>query len=187
MSGSSDVWPRHVDRLKPLQLARAATVVPMPRCVSGRRRDCVANAVQSPSARRLCKFPPLRTALPKRRTGWDSKPRDACPPAGFQDRSPGDDAVGAQRAENQAPGVALSSARDQATPRPLCRNETRPALCRNSRNLLLTSHEQDRSCSAGSDAKRRAVQSHRRLTFPGRRKPVNLLNAIRPAIDIHSV
>jgi hypothetical protein len=56
MSGSSDVWPRHVDSLKPLHLARAVTVFPMPRCVSGRRPEGVANAVQSPSARRHCGY-----------------------------------------------------------------------------------------------------------------------------------
>jgi hypothetical protein len=96
------------------------------------------------------------TALPKRRTGWDSNPRDACAPAGFQDQSPGDDAAVAQRAENKASVVAPASARDRATPRPLCRNETLSALCSNTRNVLVTSHEQDRSCSAVSDAKRRA-------------------------------
>jgi hypothetical protein len=62
MSGSSDVWPRHVDRLKPLHLARAVTVVPMPRCVHGRRPDCVTDAAQSPPARRHCEFPPLQAA-----------------------------------------------------------------------------------------------------------------------------
>ena len=32
----------------------------MPRCAHGRRADCVADAVQSPPARRHCEFPPLR-------------------------------------------------------------------------------------------------------------------------------
>ena len=32
----------------------------MPRCAHGRRPDCVADAVQSPPARRHCEFPPLR-------------------------------------------------------------------------------------------------------------------------------
>jgi hypothetical protein len=51
----------------------------------------------------------------------------------------------------------------------------------------MTRHEQGLSCSAVSDAKRRAFQSHRRLTFHGRRGSVELLGAARPEIDIHSL
>jgi|GEM_PF-4956939 len=77
----------------------------------------------------------------------------------FSRPSPGDDAVGAEIAENQTSGVAAASARDWAAPRPVCRNETRPALCSNNRNVLMTSYEQGLSCSPVSDAKRRALQS----------------------------
>jgi hypothetical protein len=51
----------------------------------------------------------------------------------------------------------------------------------------MTRHEQGLSCSAVSDAIRRAFKSRRRLTFHGRPRPVNLLGAVRPAIDIHSL
>ena len=42
----------------------------------------------------------------------------------------------------------------------------------------MTRHEQDRSCSAGSDAERQTAQSHRRLTFRGRRGSVELLGDV---------
>jgi hypothetical protein len=42
----------------------------------------------------------------------------------------------------------------------------------------MTSHEQDRSCSAVSDAKRRVFQSHRCLTFRGRSGLIELLGVV---------
>jgi hypothetical protein len=44
----------------------------------------------------------------------------------------------------------------------------------------MTRHEQGLACSEGADAKRRSFQSHRRLTFPGRRRPVELPSVVLP-------
>ena len=172
---------------------RAAVETEGPRTIVFRVSGTIARPPESERVRAQAKRPPLRrgkAGVPAA-TSWGLVHRalssQAAHPLGNGRRSAsgraflwGGEAVVAQRAENEASVVAASSARDQATPRPLCRNETLSALCSNIRNVLMTSHEQERSCSAVSDAKRRAIQSHRRLTFRGRSKPGQLLSAVFP-------
>jgi len=150
----------------------------------------IARPPESERVRAQAKRPPLRrgkAGVPAA-TSWGLVHRalssQAAHPLGNGRRSAsgrdflwGDEAVVAQRAENEASVVAASSALDRATPRPVSRNEKRPAVSSNFKNVLMTSHEQDLACSAVADAQRRTLHSHITTKLGSNRPPPNSVHS----------